>query len=282
VSSTNLVRSLVINGGSPAHFYAYWSGNPQRVEEPEREAFVLGRAVHHLHLGQAKFLDEFSIRPEELNGKSWQGNRLDCRAWIQAQEDAGKTVLTNKQIETLRGMAISLGNNYFVREAKILEGLVERSIIMRDKETGLWLKSRPDVIPTDSGQFSDLKTTVSVHYPDLVRTVTQYAYAQQAALCRTVAREVLQIEMQSWALVFIEKTPPYCVRVSQLKPQDIDLGEKLNRMALRAVARGLETGEWPGPAEIDGNDGAYIDQTDLYRTKAQQAWDAAEGARQQA
>jgi hypothetical protein len=88
--------------------------------------------------------------------------------------------------------------------------------------------------------------------------------------------------MQSWSLVFVEKAPPYCVRVVQLKPPDIDLGERLNRMALRAIARGIKTKEWPGPAEVDGQDGAYIDQTDFYRTRAQQAYDAAEVARQQA
>jgi len=60
---------------------------------------------------------------------------------------------------------------------------------------------------------------------------------------------------------------------------DIDLGEKLNRLALRAIARGIETGEWPGPAEIDGQDGAYIDLTDAYRTRATAAYDAAEAAR---
>ena len=281
VSSSNLRKTLVVNGGSPAHFFAYWSGNPQRVAEPESAAFVMGRAVHHLLLGQPNFANEFVVRPAEIGGRPWHGNRTECRNWLQDQDELGKTVLTEEQIDHIKGMALTLGRHPLIQNG-ILNGLIERSLIMRDKETGLWIKCRPDAIPTDSGDFADLKTTPSVQWPDLVKSVTNYAYAQQAALTRTVAREVLQMDMQSWSLVFIEKTPPYCARVVQLKPPDIDLGEKLNRMALRAIARGLETTEWPGPAEIDGQDGAFIDQTDFYRTRVQQAWDAAEGARQQA
>jgi len=277
VSSSNLRRCLVVNGGSPAHFYVHWSGNPNRVEQPESVALIMGRAVHHLLLGQPRFAAEFVVRPDEIGGKPWHGNRLECKAWLREQEEAGLTVLKPEWIEDIKGMALSLGRNPLIQNG-ILNGLIERSIIMSDRETGLWIKVRPDAIPTDSGDFSDLKTTTSVQWPDIVKTITNYTYAQQAALCRTAAREVLQMDMQSWSLVFIEKEPPYCARVAQLKPPDIDLGERLNRLALRAIARGLETGDWPGPAEIDGQDGAFVDQVDAYRERARKACEMAEDA----
>lgn len=273
VSSSNLRRALTLNGGSPAHFYSEWTGNPERVEEPDSEAFILGRAAHHLLLGQPNFAREFAVRPDEW--RDWR--TAAAREWRDEQVALGKTPLTPDQVEHVKGMAVSLGRNSLIRTG-ILNGLIERSIVWYDKATDLWIKARPDAIPTDSGDFSDLKTTISVQWRDLARTITDYGYAQQAALTRTVVRNVLNMEMSSWALVFVEKKPPYCVRVVQLRTSDIDLGERLNTLALRAIRRGIDTGEWPGPAEIDGQDGAYIDLVDSFKTRATEAVNQAEAA----
>lgn len=249
ISSTGL---RTIANEDPEHFYAGWAGNPNRVERTEKEHFVIGRAVHHLLLGQSFFAKEFIIRPDELMDpktgemKPWQGNRTVCKEWMERAQASGRAVLSGEMVENIKGMSIKLGRHPLVR-AGILNGKVERSLIWKDKETGIWLKARPDAIPTDSGDFTDFKSTISVQWLDLMRTLEDFSYHQQAALVREGAREVLGMEMSTFTLLFQEKKNPWSVRDVRLKDNDLDRGQKQNRAALRTFWRCLKNNEWPGP-----------------------------------
>lgn len=243
---------------SPMSYWIEAAINPNRVEPADKEAFVLGRATHHLLLGEADFGKHFVVQPDEIGGKPWQPNRTECRLWKGEQQAAGLTVLKPAQIEQIRGMAgllpwqtglhdSGLKNTQIVMESGLLSGAIEQSIVFRDKETGYWLKSRPDAIPAADGIFSDLKTTTSVDRRAIAKTIAERRYDMQAALIGRASREVLGVEMTAFLLVFVEKTPPYGVQVVELKPADIDEAEKDLRTAMRMFARCLDTKRWPGP-----------------------------------
>jgi hypothetical protein len=173
-------------------------------------------------------------------------------------------VLTTANVEAVKGMAISIGAFPLV-QAGALNGLIERSLIWRDKETGLWLKARPDAIPSDSGDFTDLKTCRSVLYRELQKSIGEYGYHQQAALVIEGAR-ALDIEANSFTLIWVEKSAPFCVRAQQLRDDDIERGMKQNRIALRTFADCLVRGVWPGPGD-DHPDAEYVDLADWHRHK---------------
>ena len=247
---------------SPAHFFAQWRGNPLAEEQEERRHFIVGRAAHHLHLGQADFSSLFIVEPEEYEGdggeiKKWNNNARDCKIWHKRQRDAGKSVLKIKEAEQIVGMAAELSRNPIVAHGA-LAGLVERSIFWKDQKTGIWLKSRPDAIPGDSGDFVDYKTTESVEWTHLVRSIGDFGYHQQGALIRQAAREVLDIKSPSFTLVFQEKKKPHCVRVVTLKDSDLDRGDKQNRIALDTFAACLKANHWPGPGG-EREDAEYIE-----------------------
>lgn len=272
VSSSGLRKVLEENKGSPADFYCEWSGNPDRIEpDEEREHFVMGRAVHHLLLGQPSFGRHFVIRPDTYVSrktgevKKWNLNSDDCKSWLAANVN-GRTVLTSEMAKHIIGMGKTVGAHPLV-QAGLLRGRIERSIIWRDKETGLWIKCRPDAIPTDSGDFCDIKTTMSVQWPDLIKAMTSYAYHQQAALVSEACRTVLGIEFGTFSFLFVQKKPPYSVRRVQAKPDDIKLGEEQNRKAMRIIAECIAKKHWPGPGG-DDDVGGYIDLSDWYRTRA--------------
>jgi hypothetical protein len=247
ISSSGLRR---IFNESPAHFYCTWDGNPERVESGDSPVFVLGRAAHHLLLGEDAFSTLFIQRPENIDGQPWQGNRTACKAWLKAQEAAGRTVLKPEDIKTIRGMARSLAAHPLV-QAGILNGRVEQSMVWRCKDTGLWKKARPDVIPTDSGDFCDLKTCMSVATDDLQRAIAEHGYHQQGALVCEGYNAITGKQAGSFSLCFVEKSPPYCVRFVTLWNSDLVLGERQNYAAMALFARCLERNEWPGPGGAD-------------------------------
>jgi hypothetical protein len=150
-------------------------------------------------------------------------------------------------VEMLVGMARAIGAHPLVK-AGALNGYVEHSGFWRD-ETGIWLKIRPDVIPSDSGDFVDIKTTSSVQWNDLQRTTAQMGYVQQFALMREGFRK-LGFPVASATLLFVERNRPHCVRIVSLTPEDLDRGERMNRAALRTFIRCYKSRIWPGPGGV--------------------------------
>lgn len=272
VSSSGLRRVLEENSGSPAHFYCEWDGNPDAVEPEEKAHFILGRAVHHLMLGERQFSSHFIIRPNEIPDEQgvlrpWSGKGCSVKAredWQERARATGRSILTLEQVQQIKGMAISLGMHPLVR-AGILSGRIERTIVWQDEKTKLWVKCRPDAIPTDSGDFADLKTTNSVQYQDVRRAISDYAYHQQLALIREGAVRVLKMRPASFSLVFIEKKVPNCVRVVMLQDKDLALGEDQNRRALDLISSCIKAKHWPGPG--DQEQASYVGLEDWYRKR---------------
>lgn len=247
---------------SPAHYFWTSPYNPHPPEREERPHFSLGRAAHHLlFLGRKGFDEEFVSRPAQW--RDWRTK--EAQLWREAALAEGKTVITDAELEHITGMARALGAHPLVK-AGILDGYVERSLIF-PHSSGVWLKSRPDCIPTDSGDFSDLKTCTSVATEDLRRSIGAFGYHIQAGITAMASEAVLGRELQSFSLVFAEKAPPYCVRVVTLKPSDVELGMRQAEVAAETFAECSLAGHWPGPGG-DQQDAEYIELPEWTRKAA--------------
>lgn len=256
---------------SPAHYWVSSPYNKNRIfKEPSRD-MLLGRAMHHLVLGEADFARRFRKAPDQIPDakgvlKPWSLQLAYAKEWKAARESEGYEVIFPKEIDQIKGMANAIGMHPMV-QAGAFDGYIERSGFFRDKETGIWLKVRPDVIPNHSGDFVDLKTTSSVQWNDLQRTIAEFGYTQQFSLMREVFRR-LGHPVASATLIFVEKTPPYCVRIVSLRQDDLDRGERQNRMALRTFVRCLKSGEWPGPGGLR-RDAEEIFPPDWYKQQVE-------------
>lgn len=266
---------------------AYWVEsplNPQRIAPEEKEAFILGRGAHHLLLGESDFSKFFTFEPETYpdsktgEPKPWNNNATFCREWRKhVTEGEAKTVLTLKQLEAIRGMAgllpwqrgledSGLHNSAVVR-AGALSGLVEHSIIARDDETGVWLKSRPDAIPLDSTDFADFKSTAAVDYDSLQRTLGDFRYDMQAVLASICLQQAAGLEFTSYAFIFAMKKAPHAVEIVELREIDLEEARLDLRAAIRTFARCLSTNRWPGPSGVRG-DARFIERSEWSRREA--------------
>lgn len=242
---------------SPKMFFHTWKHNPKRAEEDETtetKYMMLGRAAHHILLGEPDFKRYFDVQPDSIIDDDgdlvpWHNNRKVCKEWHAKKRKAGITILTKDQYEQIRGMGHALNENLMVKDG-LLEGSIECSMVAKDPETGLWLCSRPDAIPTAHGDYSDVKVTADVSDLAVFKTLRNFGYHQQGALAWECA-ELLKLPFERFNLVMVEPKPPHCVRIVPIPDDDLALGRMQNRAMLRQIATCIERGIWPGPGEED-------------------------------
>ncbi len=261
---------------------AYWVEsplNPKRVEPAEKEAVIIGRAAHHLALGEADFQRYYAVEPatyqnEKGETKPWSNNANVCKDWNRhITEGEGRTILKGAHVDMIRGMAgllpwqegledSGLKNSAVVR-AGALSGLVEHTIIGLDEETGVFLKSRPDAIPLDSTQFADFKTTQSVQWDAIRRTLDDRRYDMQAVLASMCLEQAIGRPFDAFAFIFAMKKPPHAVEIVELDGEDVADA----KIAIRTFAHCLKTGRWPGPGGGRA-DARYVARSEWSRREA--------------
>ena len=235
VSSTGL---KTIEHKSLAHFWWASYMNPKR-EPIDTNALRFGRACHSWILGIPEFQKAYIVSPYDTF------HSKEARTWRDAQE---KTVVKAADMVAIDAMAAALIRHPLLRNA-FADGLPERSIVFMDKETGLWIKTRPDWLPNKLHFVPDLKSTISAKPEAFTRQAFALGYHQSAALTLDGLREVLGWKDSVYYFVAQEKEPPYVAIPFLMREHDIELGRMLNRSALRKLARALDADHWPAYAE---------------------------------
>ena len=250
VSSSNL-RTMWAK--SPRHMFAKWAHNPNRSDDTEETKWMrYGRACHHLFLGEDAFSTLFVQQPPTYRDvktaevKPWSNNANWCKDWHKQMRAAGRTVMTATELEKIEPMVANLRLDPFVNSGA-LRGLTEHSMVVKDEQTGLWLKSRPDVIPND-GDYIDLKMTSDVTDLAVMSSIRSFGYHMQGGLCWLVCDQ-LKLPFTSFTLLLIETEDPFCVRPVKLTDEDLSLGRRQCRAMIRQTAACIEVDHWPQPGE---------------------------------
>lgn len=245
VSGTGL---KVIERKTLRHYWWQSYLNPDRPEI-DTNALRFGRAVHSWVLGLPDFEQYFVVAPyEEFNknpGKKWH---TGWKERVESGEER-RTLVRPSQLDAIKTMAGTLKDHPLLRNV-FTDGAPERSIVYKDAETGIWIKTRPDWLPNASQFVPDLKTTKSAKPDDFARdALTKFNYHQSAALAIDGLRTVLGWKNPTYYFVAQEKEPPYVVMPFVIRDADIEWGAMLNRRALRKLADALSADKWPAYAD---------------------------------
>jgi hypothetical protein len=252
-----------VTKASPHAFWKTSDLNPNRYPPKDPgEGLILGSGAHCLILGDEVFNEKFIYVPEDAPQRPtatqiaaferdgfWSENaRPRAEFWAEFDKRAeGRMLITAEQVQKITYMAENLAASPVAVEA-LTSQLTEISMIWQDEQTGLWIKSRPDCMPSNGYDFGDLKT-FAPKGGDLVlaaqRAITDMAYAQQMALAVEGAERVLGTTASTAMLVFVQTSEPYEVVPIQIDEEALYWARVLNRDAIDKIARGLATGEWP-------------------------------------
>lgn len=243
VSKSN-IKNIVPPAGSPKKFWQTWKHNPKHKTRKATAAMTFGRAVHALLLGDENFAEGFVVRPEEVQGEKYQGNKKVWRDWYKEQDLAGLEVVTKEQLEQIRAMSDDAATHPFVASGG-LNGNVEISMFAKDPKTGIWMMSRPDVDVSD-GDYADLKTAADLSEPFLKKQIEGAGYYIQGALTRRLCR-LLGKPFRTFSFVYVLSDDEYAdTDFRVLSEEDLDLGDRVIDYALAKIRQCLSTGDWQG------------------------------------
>lgn len=174
-------------------------------------------------------------------------------AWCENPE--GKVLVTRQQLSTALSIQKALLNH--PTAGKLLthpSRAVEVSYFGIDEETGLEIRVRPD-LEIDMGGLrigTDLKTISMWNIKQeglrakLHREIIERDYHLSAAMyCETAA-----LDQFFW--IFVNKDENYhWIAIVEASKELLELGMLEYRKAMRAIANGFDTGEWPAPITED-------------------------------
>lgn len=174
-------------------------------------------------------------------------------AWHENPE--GKVLVTHQQLSTALAIQKALLNH--PTAGKLLthpSRAVEVSYFGIDEETGLEVRVRPD-LEIDMGGLrigADLKTISMWNIKQeglrakLHREIIERDYHLSAAMyCETAA-----LDQFFW--IFVNKDENYhWIAIIEASEELLELGMLEYRKAMRAIANGFDTGEWPAPITED-------------------------------
>ena len=201
----------------------------------------IGKAVHDLILeGEAAFRKRNFVLGADVDLRTKAGKAVRDKAI-----DAGKTIIRHDEFAIITAMYEALMAHDFAANA-FKGGDIEKSLVWQDDETGVWLRCRPDLLPTAMRFIPDYKTAASAKPADFMRQCWNLGYHQQAALHLDGIEAVTGHRPESFFFVVQEKAPPYVVTCVVLDDVAIGWGRIQNRKAIHTFADCLAADRWPG------------------------------------
>lgn len=221
------------------YWYEYLSGKYERPKDTD--AMTIGTAVHTLVL-EPHLFDEQYFRFPKVNRTTKAGKALYAEA---LEEAAGRILLNAVEYQQCLDMRDSIMANPMIK-TMIQEAenpLVEHSMFWTDKETGLQLKCRPDLL---SGPLAiDLKTTLDASFRGFQGSAFKFGYFMQAAMVR-MGCVALGLPCENFVFIAVEKSAPHSVGVYVIDPAAWDAAEMQLRTILHDYKKCLDSNVWPG------------------------------------
>ena len=224
VSASELKRVL----DCPARYQ-----HERQVPRQPRTVFDVGHAAHAKVLGVGAPVTVIEV--DHKRGNAWAIPAAEAR-------EAGHTPLTRPEADATDAMAEAILKHPLARLC-LTGGDSEVSAFWHDPTHDVTRRARFDHL---SGQvIGDLKTAASVTPRRLPRVVEDLGYDVSAAQYLDVARGA-GLDVDSFVLVWVEKSPPHLVVVTDLAPDWLDVGRAKCARALAAWRECTDTGVWPG------------------------------------
>lgn len=253
---------------TPAHFIEDYGGDEETV------AKRLGSVLHARLFEPATFDQYVVLGPCEAELKSGERKGEKCGkqgsvfrdghsfCGTQGHDPYGKDepmapgieVVTASQKRDAIAMEAALRKDREINELLEAEGPREVIGVWQDKETGLWLRIRPDMLIAEPAatparwhwSVPNLKSTGKVARGEAFRRdFENLGNHFKAAVYRLGMRELWPVEPQNFLYPTVETYAPYATILHRIHEDWLDIAEDDVRHTLRALADCLDADHWP-------------------------------------
>lgn len=212
--------------------YYYWNKYEKTEKENERH-FAIGSALHELILEPHLFKSNYLIMPK-VDRRTKEG-KSEYNAFV--EQSVGRTIIMQDEAEMITKMAESASKN--TTFMKFLENSYrELSFYTMDEKTGLKVKLRPDIMPTNMSTIVDIKSCIDSSPFKFKRDVFSYGYGISAAYYTQF------IGRDNYVFCAIEKEQPHQTALYSLSDEMINYGSEQYRIALDLLKWSYDNNYW--------------------------------------
>jgi exodeoxyribonuclease VIII len=247
-SGEGVSRSSLMNiDKSPLHYW-YECINPDRpVHQPAeiitvQDALDFGNALHTYVLEP----DEFEYRYLSVDKTTMKKNTKIGKANFEdamiAANSVGAQLISKDALKIIKSMSAAIRQH--PQAPNLIEGAqFEKSIYWTDDDTGILCKMRPDIWQPNF--IADLKTTADACLKEFERSVYKFGYHIQAGMIKEGFAHGLDIDMNNFIFIAVEKKQPYASAVYKLDEDALTEGVKEYKRLLQKLKVYLDADNWP-------------------------------------
>lgn len=238
-----------------------------KIVKEDKPHFSFGNAFELALLNAVEFAEKVAIKPDE----EW------CREVMNLDEGYSKPRATSLYKTREREWSIGREGMYTIMDAgkesyetikhmldscyadKIIQGLIRNteyqlSLFWTDEETGLGLKTRPDICKRKKNVVVNVKTTEDGSPAAFSRELAKYDYPMQACIEITgCLRTGLMEQVDNYFWLVCEKTAPYNATIYEFSQQDIAASMDELRYHLNKIAKARKENLHPGYSDRADN-----------------------------
>lgn len=205
---------------------AHWKGE----KRTQTAAFTMGTAVHALLLEEDR--DLVVKGPKTKRSKAFTDKEATLK------ED--QVLLTEVEYNVARKMAkTTLQNKHCRKLLRHNDRVNEVSVFATCPNTGLQLKTRPDLLIESEKSVYDVKTTMDASPMGFSRECFKYAYDIQAAFYLYVCK-LANIDVNSFSFITVEKSAPFCSHIHTVSEGLLDNATERMHRTLAIIADAKE------------------------------------------
>lgn len=203
----------------------------------DSHAFDLGTAAHVAILEPHRFDRDVLRGPSDRRGNKWKDAQIEAEA-------TGATLLTESDHDLCQVMR-DVAAGCSVLQMLLRGAVIERSGYATDEETGLAVKTRPDIWNPAICIIADLKSMSDISPDSWCKSVASFGYHVQDAMYSDVWQKAAGAEVNGFMFVCVSKDDPPEITCYELDADAKREGFLRYRRGLEKYAACKAAKQWP-------------------------------------
>jgi hypothetical protein len=247
------------------HFDWYRTGRLPREDKPQ---FSFGNAFELALLAPNEYLQKVAVMPEAEWFEEVKASKPDvktirnttiykerCAQWM--NENAGKYVISETGPESFEAIEEMLSSCY---QDKIIQGLIKNteyqlSLFWTDPETGIKLKTRPDICKRKKNVIVNLKTILDGSPDGFSKDLKKWDYPLQAVIeIEGCLRTGIMDKVDNYFWLAVEKVAVFNATIYEFQETDIAPVMDSFHFLLSRIKKAQEKNLYPGYTDLADNE----------------------------